>query len=312
MSEFFEHYAALLRGGSPPAEPAPPYGDYIRWLEQRDRRATIDYWRTYLQGYDRPALLPRVSTEEKTGTFDARTLALPIEPQTLVGLKRFAADRQVTLNTVVQTAWAVVLGRFSGADDVVFGATVSGRPDQVPGIEAMTGLFINTIPVRIRIDPEDTVARLVRQVQAQALQSQAHHYGALADIQAATTLKGALLDHVLVFENYPLADELHGLESKYALGFKIKDVAVFEQTHYDLMIVVEPGTPMQVEFRYNATVFEKHLMEQVRAAFGAIVEALAGGLNPSIGELRQSLLSTDAVDEQRAFIKSVQEISEDF
>ncbi|MEJ2459517.1 MAG: condensation domain-containing protein, partial [Novosphingobium sp.] len=312
MSEFFEHYAALLQGGSPPAEPAPPYGDYIRWLEQLDRRATIEYWRTYLQGYDRPALLPRASSEEKTGTFDARTLALRIEPQTLVGLKRFAADRQVTLNTVVQTAWAMVLGRFSGVDDVVFGATVSGRPDQVPGIEAMTGLFINTVPVRIRIDPEVSVTRLVRRVQAQALQSQAHHYGALADIQAATTLKGALLDHALVFENYPLADELHGLESKYALGFHIKEIAVFEQTHYDLMIVVEPGTLMQVEFRYNATVFEERLMEQVRAAFGAIVEALAGGSNPSIGELRQLLLSTDEVNEQQAFIKSVQEISEDF
>ena len=227
-------------------------------------------------------------------------------------MKRFAAGNRVTVNTVVQTAWALVLGRYCGSDDVVFGATVSGRPAQVAGIENMAGLFINTVPVRIRIDPEKTMARLVRDVQADALQSQSHHYGSLADIQAVTSLKQDLLDHVLVFENYPLADELIGLEQKYPLGFAIRDVKVFEQTSYDLALVVEPGRTVRVEFRYNASVFSGDLMEQVKEAFGAVIASVAGGAEMTIGELRRSLMSTAEKNERDAFIASAREISEDF
>ncbi len=310
MSEFFEAYGILRQGGATAVIPAAPYGDYIRWVEHLDRQATIDYWRDYLQGYDHPAVLPKGTWGEEG--FRQETSILEIGPQTVEGVKRFAAGNRVTVNTVVQTAWALVLGRYCGSDDVVFGATVSGRPAQVAGIENMAGLFINTVPVRIRIDPEKTMARLVRDVQADALQSQSHHYGSLADIQAVTSLKQDLLDHVLVFENYPLADELIGLEQKYPLGFAIRDVKVFEQTSYDLALVVEPGRTVRVEFRYNASVFSGDLMEQVKEAFGAVIASVAGGAEMTIGELRRSLMSTAEKNERDAFIASAREISEDF
>ena len=310
MSEFFEAYGILRQGGATAVIPAAPYGDYIRWVEHLDRQATIDYWRDYLQGYDHPAVLPKGTWGEEG--FRQETSILEIGPQTVEGVKRFAAGNRVTVNTVVQTAWALVLGKYCGSDDVVFGATVSGRPAQVAGIENMAGLFINTVPVRIRIDPEKTMARLVRDVQADALQSQSHHYGSLADIQAVTSLKQDLLDHVLVFENYPLADELIGLEQKYPLGFAIRDVKVFEQTSYDLALVVEPGRTVRVEFRYNASVFSGDLMEQVKEAFGAVIASVAGGAEMTIGELRRSLMSTAEKNERDAFIASAREISEDF
>jgi fengycin family lipopeptide synthetase D len=312
MNEFFQAYGLLLQGGSFVDEPATAYGDYIRWIEHLDRTATLDYWKTYLQGYDQPAVLPKTPVAQGVEKFSPQMRVLEIAPQTVAGLKRFAADHQVTVNTVIQTVWGLVLGRFSAADDVVFGATVSGRPAQVAGIESMAGLFINTVPVRIRITPEQTVAGLVRQVQADALKSEAHHYGSLAEVQAATPLKQDLLDHVMVFENYPLAEELIGLERKYALGFSIQEVAVFEQTDYDLMIVVEPGAKMHVEFRYNAAVLAGDLIEQVKAAFAAIIASVVSGADPSIGALRLSVMSTDEKRERDAFIQSAQNISEDF
>jgi len=310
MSEFFEAYGTLRQGGAPAVKIAAPFGAYIRWVEHLDRQATIDYWRDYLQGYDHPALLPKGTDGAKE--FRPETLVLEIGPQTVEGLKRFASGNQVTVNTVIQTAWALVLGRYSGADDVVFGATVSGRPAEVADIENMAGLFINTVPVRIRIDPEKTVARLVRDVQADALKSQPHHYGSLADVQAVTSLKQDLLDHVLVFENYPLADELIGLEQKYPLGFCIGEVKVFEQTNYNLILVVEPGRTMRTEFRYNASVFPASLMEQVKEAFGAIIGSVASGAEITIGELRLFLMSTAEKNERDSFIESAREISEDF
>ncbi len=308
MSEFFEAYSVLRQGGIPEMKPEAPYSAYIRWIENLDIQSTINYWRDYLQGYDHPAVLPKKPSTD----FRPEMLVLEIEPETVENLKRFAFGNQVTVNTVFQTAWALVLGRYSGADDVVFGATVSGRPAQVADIENMVGLFINTVPVRIRINPEKTVAQLVRDVQADALKSEPHHYGSLADVQAATSLKQELLDHVMVFENLPLADELIGLEQKYSLGFCIKDVKVFDQTNYDLIIVVEPAQKMWAEFRYNAAVFSGDLMERMKEALRTVISSIASCADISIGRLRLSLMSKAEQNERDSFIKSAQEISEDF
>jgi hypothetical protein len=310
MSEFFEGYGALRQGGAPAMKIAAPYSAYIQWLERVDRKSSIDYWKNYLQGYEHPAVLPKSSGA--MGEAVQETLALEIGPQTVEGLKQFASANQVTVNTVVQTVWALVLGRFSGTDDVVFGATVSGRPAEVQDIETMAGLFINTVPVRIGMPPEKTLARLVRDVQADAVRSRSHHYSSLADIQAATPLKQNLLDHVMVFENYPLAEELIGLEQKYPLGFSIKDVKVFEDTSYDLLIVVEPGRKLRVELKYNAAAFSADLMERIRDTFEAVIGSVAGGADMRIGDLRGSLMSEAERSERDSFMQTVQEISEDF
>lgn len=312
MSEFFRTYDTLRRGGVPDADPAAPFGAYIRWIENLDRPATIEYWRDYLRGYDRSAVLPRRGIQEEAKGFRPETVILEIDVQTGKALKRFSASHQVTLNTVIQAVWGLVLSRYSGADDVVFGATISGRPAQVADIEKMAGLFINTVPVRIKLRPEKTVAQLIRDVQADALKSEPHHYCSLADVQAATSLKQGLLDHVLVFENYPLAQDLIGLERKYRLGFRIGEVKVIEQTNYDLTIVVEPGEQMRIEFRYNAQVFPEELMEQVKETFRAIISSTVAEAGIRIGDLRLSVLSAEERRERDAFIRSAAEISEDF
>jgi non-ribosomal peptide synthetase component F len=183
----------------------------------------------------------------------------------------------------------------------------------VAGIESMVGLFINTVPVRLRIDARDTPARLVRQVQADALQGETHHYGSLADIQAVTPVKQDLLDHVLVFENYPLADALIGLEQRYPVNFSIDNIKIFEQTHYDLSIVVEPGDQtLRVVFQYNGTVLDEQFMTRIKTAFGTLLQQLPDAADKPLGELRESMLSPDEKKERDAFIRSVQQISEDF
>jgi hypothetical protein len=312
VNEFFGAYGLYKQGGTPATQPAAPFGAYIHWMEELDRPLTIAYWRSYLQGYDQPAVLPPGERPAGATGFEPAVVVLEIDARQVAGLKHFAVGLQVTMNTVIQTAWGLVLGRYSGRDDVVFGATVSGRPAAVAGIEAMTGLFINTIPVRIRMNPEKTVAQLLQEVQADALQGESHHYCSLADIQAATSLKQELLDHVLVFENYPLAEELTGLERQYPLGFSIGEVKILEQTNYDLTLVVTPGETIAVEFRYNARVFPRERLEGVKECFGTVITCLAGGAEQTIGELRQSLESGAEKEEREAFIKATLEISEDF
>ena len=117
-------------------------------------------------------------------------------------LTSLARERGLTLNTLVQVAWGVLLGRMTGRDDVVFGATVSGRPPELAGVESMIGLFINTVPVRVRVDPAEPVAALLTRVQDEQAALMEHQYLGLADIQRAAGL-GELFDTLLVFENYP-------------------------------------------------------------------------------------------------------------
>jgi amino acid adenylation domain-containing protein/non-ribosomal peptide synthase protein (TIGR01720 family) len=312
INELFTAYSTSRHGGLLDMAPAPPYSAYIGWLDTLNRPVTIDYWRTYLQGYDRSASLPRDYEGEQKGAYRPEVEILQLDSQTTGELKRFASGSRVTLNTLFQAAWGLVLDRLSGSDDVVFGATVSGRPSEVADIEKMVGLFINTIPVRLKMSPEKTVGQLIREVQDDALHGEAHRYCSLAEIQAVTSLKQELLDHVLVFENYPLAEELAELEQHYRLGFTIGEVEVFEQTNFDLTLVVEPGATTGVEFRYNANVFTRERMAGVKELFGVIITSLAGRAEMTIAELRQTLMSGEEKREQDFFIQTTSAINEEF
>jgi len=313
LTELLAAYASFERGQEPVMKPAAQYGRYIGWLEGLDPAGTIAYWKGCLDGYDRPAVLPKVGTGDRGKPFRAaETAVLELDNGTTGKLKRLASENRVTLNTVIQAAWGVLLSRYAGVDDVVFGATVSGRPGDLPDVEEMVGLFINAIPVRVRMQPDQKFTELMKELQQETLKHQAYHYCSLADIQAATSLKQELLDHVLVFENYPLAEELVGLEQRYRLGFSIGEVKAFEQTNYDLTVIVEPGEKMRVEFRYNPEAFPERLMEQVKETFGAIIGSVIADAQIRIGDLRLSVLSAEERRERDAYIRSAAEINEDF
>ncbi|MDQ3786228.1 MAG: AMP-binding protein, partial [Actinomycetota bacterium] len=157
------------------------------------------------------------------------TVAAPTEQARQLG---------VTLSTWVQTAWAVVLGRLTNRDDVVFGTTVSGRSSEVPGVESMIGLFANTLPVRVRWRPDESLASVVRRTQAEQSELSAHHHVGLSDLQKGT---GPLFDTLLVFENYPL-DALPDVASWDHFG----------EGHYPLAVIVIPGDELRIQLEYDA------------------------------------------------------------
>ena len=128
---------------------------------------------------------------------------LSLDPALSASLNRTAREQALTLNTVMQTAWGILLGRLSGRDDVVFGVTVAGRPAELAGVEHMVGLFINTLPLRLRLPPELPLSALLRQTQDSQSRLMAHQHLGLAEIQQAAGV-GELFDTLLVFENYPV------------------------------------------------------------------------------------------------------------
>ena len=178
-----------------------PYRDYLAWIAAQDRAAAIAAWREALAGLEEPTRLAPHDPGRALAAPEQITLALS---KTLTAaLTRQARQQGLTLNTFIQAAWAILLGRLTGRDDVVFGVTVAGRPPEIAGIETMVGLFINTLPLRIKLTPAKPLHALLQETQDSQSRLIAHQHLGLAEIQGLTGL-GELFDTLVVFENYPV------------------------------------------------------------------------------------------------------------
>ena len=200
-----------------------PYRDYIAWLQRQDMGRAEQYWRRTLHGLERPTPLPlgRPPAADNGEPYGDRMLGLT--PEQVRQLVERARREQVTMNTVLQGAWALLLARYGDTDDVVFGATVSGRPAELEGVERMVGLFINTLPVRVRVRGGRGVWEWLRELQGQQVEMRQYEYSPLAQVQAWSEVGAgrALFDTLLVYENYPAERAGAGPGSGAGTGVRI-------------------------------------------------------------------------------------------
>ncbi|MGC9379069.1 amino acid adenylation domain-containing protein [Streptomyces sp. MH13] len=236
LREMFALYAA--RGSAAGLPAVTPYGDYLAWLAAQDREAARAAWTAELAGLDEPTLLAPGAAGTSTAEPGHVTLELPSD--TVEALHRLAREAGLTVNTLVQGAWAVLLSRMTGRDDVVFGATVAGRPPEVAGVESMVGLFINTLPVRVALDPRATVRQTLTALQTGQSSLMAHQHLGLSEV---TRLSGhpALFDTLVVFENYPV-DRESLAPREGAPGPRLTGVKGRDATHYPLSLIVTQGS----------------------------------------------------------------------
>ncbi|MDI6099253.1 amino acid adenylation domain-containing protein [Actinoplanes sp. NEAU-A12] len=243
--ELFAHYAA---GGEDRALPTTaPYRDYLMWLDRQDRGEAELAWSGALDGLSGPTLFAPADPERAPAT--PHQLRVPLPGDLTARLTATARTLGVTLNTAVQTAWALLLGSLTGEDDVVFGATVAGRPPELPGVDTMLGLFINTVPVRIRFSPAEPLAGLLTRVQDEQAALMAHQYLGLADIRRLAGTDGELFDTLTVFENYPLDPAALDLPGT---GLRVTGVTGHDATHYPLTLVALPGDPLVLRLDHRA------------------------------------------------------------
>ncbi|CAM2010729.1 non-ribosomal peptide synthetase [Acanthopleuribacter pedis] len=227
FSAVIDHYRRLRRGERIHSKPFPPFRRYIRKLAEQDGSAAVQWWRRALQGHEKTTLAGSGSGQPARHSFEVRW-----SEEDTRRLNAMAAAERVTANHIVHVLWAVQVARRLFSQDVLFGAVVSGRPAEVPGIHEMIGLFINTLPVRVRLDGHTPLREIVQQRRDNAVAAEAQPSVPLAEIQQGR----ALFDHILVFENYPEGDAV--LED--ADGFQLEGVLAHEQTHYPLTLVVVP------------------------------------------------------------------------
>ncbi|NPU93703.1 MAG: amino acid adenylation domain-containing protein, partial [Gammaproteobacteria bacterium] len=254
MGEVFQTYGALVKGVQPQFHQPGSYEDFIAYLDRSDKGDALQFWKLYLAGFEAatplPNKKPRGNSHEKV--FDESYLTLD---ETLTArLQNFAREQHVTLNTVIQAAWGVLLARYSGEKDVVFGTTVSGRPAELANVENIVGLFINTLPLRITIDDDTTIAPLLRRMQEDQLDLRRFEFTPLVDIHRHSEVPGdqSLFDSILVFENYPVGEAVHSADELLDIGH----ITTIEHTNFPLTLIVEPSDKLAIRLSYDATLFE--------------------------------------------------------
>ncbi len=322
-------YIELSRGRKPKFPPAPQYKEYIRWLAKADNSGALSYWSSYLDGFTPITPLPRDSkylenqeTSLETADNEDNNQILKPVIQSLYSfeidadissqLALMSREMQITINTLVQSIWGLLLAERNGAADVVFGAAVSGRPVDVPNVEDIVGLFINTIPVRVRLSEKISFIELVKTLQKESLSSEPYHFISLAEIQTACGLESALLDHVLIFQNYPLSDELEEFQKKYDAGFTIGNLEALEETNYDLSVEIYPLPNLHFDLRYNPSAYSSECITKAAKDIAALFEAAAKTPDITIADLKQLLASEDELSSEADFIASAMNIDDEF
>jgi non-ribosomal peptide synthetase component F len=189
-------------------------------------------------------------------------------------LRETAQQAGLTVNTVLQGAWALLLSRYGGGDDVVFGSIVSGRPADLPGVTSMVGLFINTLPTRVRIDGRGPLLTWLRELQAAQSEARRHDFVSLAQVQTWSEVPGGtnLFDSIVVFENYPFDEDA---VARHGLG--LEQERDLEPTNYPLSVVVAPGDTLSVNLDYDPAAFDAATVEGLGAGLRTLLAGMAAG-----------------------------------
>ncbi|HLP57633.1 MAG TPA: amino acid adenylation domain-containing protein, partial [Candidatus Deferrimicrobium sp.] len=289
-NEFFEIYTSYSENRAPRLPAVKPYRTYIQWLEKQDKEESARYWKNYLDSFEVQTGVPRSRIFTKgENAYKNEIVTVMLDMEKTAGLNRLAAGNHVTLNTVAQALWGILLAKYNNKEDVVFGAVVSGRPVDLAGVEAMVGLFINTIPVRIQFAGGIKLATLFRKIQEEALASEPYHHHPLAEIQAQTTLKQDLIDHIMIFENHPIAEQIEGCgreknkSSRFTL--KITNVDAFLQSNYDFNAALWGVERLTISFQYNGNVYDRDFVERIAQQFCLEIDQVLANRELEVREL---------------------------
>jgi amino acid adenylation domain-containing protein len=285
FKEVIAYYEAFCQGQQLSLERPCPYRDYIAWLQQQDLSQAEVFWREKLKGFTAPTPL-RVDEvyrklPDQKEDYDKQEIRL--SAITTAALQSLGQQQHLTLNTLVQGAWALLLSCYSGEEDVVFGATVSGRSSALAKVESMVGLFINTLPIRVQVASEESLLTWLQQLQAQQTEARQYEYSPLVDIQGWSEVPRdmPLFESIVVFENYPV--EAHHRER--VADLEIDNVRAFEKTSYPLTVVALPGSELVLKILYDCCRFDTATITRMLGHLKTLLEGMVANPKQRLCEL---------------------------
>jgi amino acid adenylation domain-containing protein len=262
FNELLSFYRAFRTGQAVTLEPPIRYRDYIDWLQRQSQDQAESYWRRSLAGFTTPTSLgadrTAVAGAPSTQTYKEKRLVL--DDAITTALHSFAGQHRLTLNTLIQGAWALLLSRRSGSDDVVFGSVVAGRAADFPGIDAAVGVFVNALPARVRVPDDGPVAPWLEELQTQQAEARSFEYCSLVSIQGWSEVprRQPLFESVLIFQNILHDDSLPESE-----GVKVLGISSTERSNLPLALVVEPGARLVFRIVYQSSRFEDATIDRI-------------------------------------------------
>ncbi|MFB7582656.1 amino acid adenylation domain-containing protein [Streptomyces hydrogenans] len=278
LDELFLLYDAGAGGdGTCPLPPAPSYTSYLDWLGTVDPEWSREAWAEALAGIEGPTLVAPHRQGRDTVVPERVLRTLPAARTAALAAR--AREAGVTLGTVTQVAWGLVLRQLTGRGDVVFGLTVSGRAADVDGVESMVGLLINTVPARVRADPRDTLLDVLERVQDEQLDLMEHHHVGLTEIQREAGY-GALFDTTAVLDNYPMGAGERRLGEALLVG-----VSGFDATHYPLSLICTPAEELSLRIDFRPDLLGRAEAEGIADRLARILEAIAEDPHRTVGSL---------------------------
>ncbi|EJQ37641.1 amino acid adenylation domain-containing protein [Bacillus cereus BAG5X1-1] len=283
LGDLFTIYGKLIKNEEFDLEETKPYSDYIKWLEEQDQEEARTYWEHYLNGYEEKTQLPKFNNVSNIDYFK-KEKTFEFSKGLTDKIKQLASRNNVTVNTVLQSIWGILLARYNNTDDVLFGTVVSGREAQVEGIETMVGLFINTIPTRIKMEKDKSFEEILKTVQNESIDNNKYNYMSLAEVQAMSSLKKNLIDHIIVFENYAIDKRIDGYE-KMDLGFEISDFNAEEQNNYSFSITASLGEKLILDCTYDGNIYDDKIIDNLETHIKTVTEQVVLDENKKVSEI---------------------------
>ncbi|WP_303838809.1 condensation domain-containing protein, partial [Ruminococcus flavefaciens] len=291
FSDFFSYYEMLCSGSSynsildkivEKKKSTKDFGDYIKWLEKQNTQKAKDYWEDLLEGYECDCQIASFGKKEMTDE-KMRVLTKALSNDTTVRLKEISEKAESTINVVAETAVGLLLQKYNRSDDVVFGKVVSGRDADVSEIENMVGLFINTIPVRIKTSETTTISEIIADVQKQGIESSRFDFCSLADIQKRTILGSELIKILFVFENQNSGSQSIHINDEYA---DIEFDQYREETSYAISIVgFEENDSLQFKIMFDPNKYSDGDIQLVLDRLIKICEEMANAPDCKVTEI---------------------------
>ncbi|MFJ8860318.1 amino acid adenylation domain-containing protein [Streptomyces sp. NPDC102451] len=288
LRDSLEIYHSKLEGRLPELRPTRSFGDYVAFLEQEDIAGARGYWLDRLAGFRRPTVIGRsaqlgLSASSQEMHAEAR---LDLGEELTERLLAFGRANQLTLNSLVQGAWAVVVGGCSAQDDVCFGITITHRPVALAGVEDIVGIFINSLPMRVGLEPEQPIGRWLQRIQRTQVAARSHDHYPLPLIQQRTDLPSGqpLFESLLIFENFPRGTGWSGRG-----GVHVRQERYVGWTNYPFAIEAMPEEQLFFQVKYDLAFFDAESVDRILGAFRGVLESIADGGTESVGKLAEHI-----------------------
>ncbi len=268
-------YDALVSGAPLPAPETPPFSNFIVWLARQDRDEAMAFWTRHLEGFAAPTPLPRDRPPTSVAGGMHRARHRWLSRDTSRALEDLARRQRVTVSTIMHAAWALLLARYSGEPDVVFGVTLAGRPADVPGVERIAGPFINTLPVRVQLGGDPRLADLLRALHQQFFDLDQYSYVSPADVQGRTPIRPPAALFESAINVHPPVDWNGFRSASFVLGVADEEGPPVGRTNYDLMIDVALLDTIGITISYVEEVFDEATIAATLANLGTLLEGIA-------------------------------------